>query len=117
MALRKMFLEINGAERLIVCEPEDKLSSVIRALGLTGTKVGCDAGQCGACSVILDGKVVRSCTKKMKSVAEHSKITTIEGIGTTESTRSDSTCYDRLWGRPMWFLFAGIYCFSKRPFE
>jgi aldehyde oxidoreductase len=42
MALRKMFLSINGAAKMIVCEPDDLLSDVIRKLGLTGTKVGCE---------------------------------------------------------------------------
>jgi aldehyde oxidoreductase len=50
-------------------------------MGLTGVKVGCGTGVCGACSVLIDGKVVRSCTKKMKSIPEFSEILTIEGIG------------------------------------
>lgn len=78
-----MTLNINGADRMFICDPEkDTLASVLRRLGLTGTKVGCGTGVCGACSVILDGKVIRSCTKKMKSVEEYSSVTTIEGIGT-----------------------------------
>jgi len=81
--LRKMTLNINGADRMLICDPEkDTLATVIRRLGLTGTKVGCGTGVCGACSVILDGKVIRSCTKKIKTVEEYSKVLTIEGIGT-----------------------------------
>ncbi len=81
--LRKMTLNINGADRMFICDPEkDTLATVIRRLGLTGTKVGCGTGVCGACSLILDGKVIRSCTKKIKSVEEYSKVLTIEGIGT-----------------------------------
>lgn len=80
--LRKMTLNINGADRMFICDPEkDTLATVIRRLGLTGTKVGCGTGVCGACSVILDGKVIRSCTKKIKTVEEYSKVLTIEGIG------------------------------------
>ncbi len=82
MALRKMLININGVERQIVCEPSDSLANVLRNLGLTGTKVGCGVGQCGSCSVLIDGKVVKSCTKKMDKVEEHSNILTIEGIGT-----------------------------------
>lgn len=82
MKLRKMTLNINGAQRMFVCDPEeDTLASVIRRLGLTGTKVGCGTGVCGSCSVILNGKVIRSCTKKIKSVEEYSDVLTIEGIG------------------------------------
>ena len=69
MAFRKMFLNINGAERMLVCDPEkDTLAVVLRRLGFTGVKIGCGAGQCGACNVIVDGKVVRSCVRKMKTV-------------------------------------------------
>ncbi len=83
MKLRKMWLNINGAKRMLICDPaNDSLSTVLRRLGLTGTKVGCGTGVCGSCSVILDGKLVRSCTKKMKTVKEYSEIITIEGIGT-----------------------------------
>lgn len=78
-------LIINGKEYLVSCEESDKLSDIIRATGLTGTKVGCDKGQCGACSVILDGKLVRSCTKRMKSINDGAEILTIEGVGTMDA--------------------------------
>ena len=85
MKLRKMFLNINGVDRVFMCDPEnDKLSDVLRRIGLTGVKVGCGTGVCGSCSVILDGKVIRSCTRKITSVPEYAKITTIEGIGTPQ---------------------------------
>ena len=82
MAIKKMNLNINGAIRMVICDPEkDTLASLVRRLGLTGTKVGCNAGQCGACSVLVDGKVVRSCVRKMKTITEDMEIITIEGIG------------------------------------
>ncbi|PIE68222.1 MAG: aldehyde oxidoreductase, partial [Deltaproteobacteria bacterium] len=52
---------------------------------LTGTKVGCNQGQCGACSVLLDGKVVRSCLMKIQRLNDGAQITTIEGIGTANN--------------------------------
>ena len=83
MKLRKMWLNINGANRMFTCDPEkDSLADVLRRMGLTGTKVGCGTGVCGACSVILNGKLIRSCVKKIKTVEEYSKVITIEGIGT-----------------------------------
>ncbi|MCI7301786.1 MAG: molybdopterin cofactor-binding domain-containing protein [Clostridiales Family XIII bacterium] len=83
MNLQKKTLTINGADRTFICDPaKDTLASVLRRLGLTGTKVGCGTGVCGACSVILNQKVIRSCTKKIKSVEDFSEIITIEGIGT-----------------------------------
>ncbi len=51
---------------------------------LTGCKVGCRQGQCGACSIILDGKVVRSCITKMSRVADDAVIETIEGLGSAD---------------------------------
>ena len=61
MNLRKMTLHINGVDRMFICDPEkDTLSTVLRRLGLTGVKVGCGVGVCGSCSVILNGKVIRS---------------------------------------------------------
>ena len=83
--LARVALVINGVERFVLCEPqEDTLAVALRRLGLTGTKIGCGIGVCGACSVILNGEVVRACTKKMKNIEPHSEITTIEGIGTPQ---------------------------------
>jgi len=81
--LKKMTLNINGADRMFVCDPAtDTLATVLRRLGLTGVKVGCGTGVCGACSVIVDGNVIRSCTRKITAVKEYSNIITIEGVGT-----------------------------------
>jgi aerobic-type carbon monoxide dehydrogenase small subunit (CoxS/CutS family) len=80
-----MWLNINGANRMFMCDPEkDSLAAVLRRMGLTGVKVGCGKGACGACSVILDGKVVRSCARKIRAIPEYSKVLTIEGIGTPQ---------------------------------
>ncbi|MBQ1352450.1 MAG: molybdopterin-dependent oxidoreductase [Firmicutes bacterium] len=83
MKLRKMTLNINGADRMFIFDPaKDKLSDVLRRLGLTGTKVGCGVGVCGSCNVIVNKKVVRSCTKKVATMAEFDEVITVEGIGT-----------------------------------
>src|SRR5437763_13876384 len=73
-------LNINGT-RLHVTAPEDEnLLSVLRnRLDLTGTKYGCGEGQCGACTVLVDGNPTRSCTMPVAGVAA-AKITTIEGL-------------------------------------
>lgn len=83
MAYKKLWLNINGANRMVVFDLEkDTLSDVLRRIGLTGVKIGCGTGVCGVCSVLVDGKVVRSCTKKMNTIPEFAKIVTIEGVGT-----------------------------------
>ena len=85
MKLARVSLTINGVERHVICDPEeDSLAVALRRMGLTGVKIGCGTGVCGACSVLLNGEVVRACTKKMKRVPEFSAITTIEGIGTPQ---------------------------------
>lgn len=76
---------VNGIERNIIVDGNDSLAKVLREqLGLTGTKVGCGQGQCGACNVILNGKLVRSCTFRIDKVNDGDSITTIEGIGTPQ---------------------------------
>ncbi len=82
----KKTLFVNGVEKRVVVDPEATLANVLRKqLLLLGTKVGCGKGECGACTVILDGKVTRSCIVKMKRVPDDAQIITIEGVGTRES--------------------------------
>ncbi|MBU4438192.1 MAG: molybdopterin-dependent oxidoreductase [Firmicutes bacterium] len=84
--MEKKTLFINGIQRTVIVDPETTLANVIRKQqGLTGTKVGCGKAECGACSVILNGKVVRSCVTKMKRVDDESEIITIEGVGTHDN--------------------------------
>jgi len=73
-------LKINGAEREVAAEPRTLLVHFIREqLGLTGTHVGCDTSNCGACTVLLNGKTVKSCT--MFAVqADGAEIMTVEGL-------------------------------------
>ena len=80
-----MKLDINGAARQVDAAPETPLLWVLRdILGLTGTKFGCGMAQCGACTVHVDGKPVRSCVTPAGSVAAK-KITTIEGLSADNS--------------------------------
>ncbi len=73
-------LLVNGAEHRLEVASDQTLLSVLRnELDLTGTKYGCGEGQCGACTVLLDGKPVRSCRTPV-SLAAGKKITTIEGL-------------------------------------
>jgi aerobic-type carbon monoxide dehydrogenase small subunit (CoxS/CutS family) len=73
-------LLVNGAEHKVDDPSDEKLLWVLRnSLNLTGTKYGCGEGQCGACTVLLDGKPTRSCLTRASS-AVGKKITTIEGL-------------------------------------
>ena len=73
-------LVVNGAHREVAVEPRRLLVQLIRDdLGLTGTHVGCDTTQCGACTVHVDGQAVKSCTM-LAVQADGSSVTTIEGM-------------------------------------
>jgi isoquinoline 1-oxidoreductase alpha subunit len=75
-----MDLKVNQQSRSFSGDPDMPLMWYLRdELSLTGTKFGCAVGLCGACTVHVDGKAVRSCTTTMKEVAGHS-VTTIEGL-------------------------------------
>ena len=75
-------ITVNGAEHVLELEPRELLVYVLRErLGLTGTNVGCDTSSCGACTVLLDGESVKSCTLLGVQADAH-EITTIEGLAT-----------------------------------
>jgi len=81
----RFILHVNGdAKSVEVSDADEPLLYVLRnALGLTGAKFGCGLGQCGTCTVLIDGEPVRSCVVPVSRAAER-KITTIEGLGTAE---------------------------------
>jgi aerobic-type carbon monoxide dehydrogenase small subunit (CoxS/CutS family) len=80
VSVSTLVLHINGVERQVDVPPDEFLLYVLRdRLQMTGTKFGCGEGQCGACTVLLDGRPVRSCRTPV-SLAAGKKITTIEGL-------------------------------------
>ena len=77
-------LKVNGASRSVTADPDTPLLYVLRNdLELNGPKFGCGLGQCGACTVLMDGEPTRSCSIKIDAVGQ-AEITTIEGLGTVE---------------------------------
>jgi isoquinoline 1-oxidoreductase subunit alpha len=79
-------LNVNGKVRDVQVEPDTPLLWVIREqVGLTGTKYGCGVAQCGACSVHVNGALVRSCAVPVSSVKPTDKIVTIEGLSANSS--------------------------------
>jgi nicotinate dehydrogenase subunit A len=75
-------LNVNGTSRSISADSQESLLFVLRdQLGLTGSKYGCGEGQCGACTVLIDGTARRSCITRVGTVGDK-KITTIEGLAT-----------------------------------
>jgi carbon-monoxide dehydrogenase small subunit len=81
MAQTRVRLQVNGADHDLEVEPRLLLVHLLRdKLGLTGTHVGCDTSNCGACTVHLDGRAVKSCTV-LAAQADGAQVTTIEGMG------------------------------------
>ncbi len=79
-------LMVNGAPKTVLVTADTTLAEVLRAqLHLTSVKIGCEKGHCGACNVIVNGKLTRTCVLKMSRVPENAVITTLEGIGTPTS--------------------------------
>jgi aerobic carbon-monoxide dehydrogenase small subunit len=80
--VRRLALTVNGSRHELEVEPRELLVYVLRErLGLTGTTVGCDTSSCGACTVLLEGEAVKSCTV-LGVQADGMEITTIEGLAT-----------------------------------
>lgn len=75
---------VNNVKYICDVEPDEKLLTTIRNLGLTGTKKGCGEGTCGTCLVLLDGRPVNSCVV-FAAAADGHKVTTIEGMGDAAS--------------------------------
>ena len=83
--MKRTLLNVNGVDRWVVAEPKATLADVLREqMLLTGCKICCEDGQCGACTVIIDGKPDRCCTTPLEKLAPGAKIVTIEGIGTPD---------------------------------
>ena len=84
LVMSKVQFEVNGSARSLELDTRTTLLDALREhLRLTGTKKGCDHGQCGACTVIVDGRRINSCLT-LAVMHEGSRVTTIEGLGTPE---------------------------------
>jgi len=114
MGFIKRTVNINGTQKVLLADPETSLAKVLREqLGLTGTKIGCGHGQCGACSVLLDGKVIRSCVYKMKRLKDGAVITTIEGIGSPENLHPLQLAWIKHGGAQCGFCAPGFIVSAK----
>jgi isoquinoline 1-oxidoreductase alpha subunit len=92
-------LTVNGRTVQVTADPDTPLLWVLRdELGLTGTKYGCGAAQCGACTVHLDGQAIRSCVTPITAV-ESRKVTTIEGATGEGATGRVAGAVQEAWNR------------------
>jgi carbon-monoxide dehydrogenase small subunit len=101
-------LTVNGKAVRAEVDPRTLLVDFIRNnLALTGTHVGCDTGQCGACTVLIDGNAVKACTI-LAAQAEGAKITTIEGLATDGTMHPMQTAFKECHGLQCGFCTPGM---------
>jgi len=104
----EIHLSVNGAPHRDEVEPRLLLVHYLReTLGLTGTHVGCDTSQCGACTVLLDGKSVKSCTV-LAVQADGAEVTTIEGVATTTGMHPVQQAFHQEHGLQCGFCTPGM---------
>jgi xanthine dehydrogenase YagT iron-sulfur-binding subunit len=109
-ATNSVRLRVNGTEHQLMVDPRTTLLDALRErLHLTGTKKGCDQGQCGACTVIIDGRRVTSCLT-LAVMQEGHDITTIEGLGTPRNLHPMQAAFIKHDGYQCGFCTSGQIC-------
>ena len=113
----RVSMEVNQEVRDAQIEPRMLLVSFLREkLGLMGTHVGCETTNCGACTVLLDGRAVKSCTV-LAVQAEGKKVTTIEGMGTVENLNPIQLAFWEKHGLQCGFCTPGMILASYELLE
>lgn len=108
-----LLIHVNGESRVVVADPETPLLYVLRNdLKLKGARYGCGLGQCGACTVVVDGKALQSCDVPVSAVAGKS-ITTIEGIGTADNPHPLQRAFIREQAAQCGYCASGIIMAAK----
>jgi carbon-monoxide dehydrogenase small subunit len=106
--MKKVSLEVNGKKVVREIQDHTTLSSLLREiLNLTGTHIGCDTSQCGACVVHVDGKSIKSCTALAVEL-NGSKVTTIEGLATNGKLHPMQEAFKKMHGLQCGFCTPGM---------
>lgn len=110
---KSISLRVNGHEHTVVVDPDTPLLFVLNdELGLRGPRFGCGMAQCGSCSVIIDGNVVRSCVMSVDKVGK-SEITTLEGLGTPEAPHPLQQAFIEEGAAQCGFCLSGVILTAK----
>ena len=113
----KASLEVNGAPTSVDVDTRTTLLDLLREhLHLTGTKKGCDHGQCGACTVIVDGKRINSCLS-LAVMTDGAKVTTIEGLGQPENLHPMQAAFIKHDGYQCGYCTPGQICSAVAVLE
>ena len=112
-SLHQVTFKVNGQKRSLNLDPRTTLLDALREhLRLTGTKKGCDHGQCGACTVIVDGRRINSCLS-LAVMHEGDEITTIEGLGTPDKLHPLQAAFIKHDGYQCGYCTPGQICSAK----
>src|SRR5438270_4940792 len=108
----KLFLNVNGKDHALEIDTRTTLLDTLREhLHLTGTKKGCDHGQCGACTIIVDGRRINSCLT-LAVMHQGAEITTIEGLGTPDKLHPMQAAFVKHDGYQCGYCTPGQICSS-----
>jgi nicotinate dehydrogenase subunit A len=111
--MSKISLKVNGRSHALEMDPETPLLFVLGdELGLRGPKFGCGMAQCGACTVILRGQVVRSCVMPLRAVGQD-EVTTLEGLGTPEKPHPIQQAFIDEGAAQCGFCLSGVILTAK----
>lgn len=111
--MSKISLQVNGKTQSVDVDPATPLLYVLGdELGLRGPKFGCGMAQCGACTVIIRGKAVRSCVLPVGSVGED-EVTTLEGLGTSEKPHAIQQAFIDEGAAQCGFCLSGVILSAK----
>ena len=111
--MREITLNVNGKQHALAVDPETPLLFVLSdELGLRGPRFGCGMAQCGACTVIMRGQVVRSCVMPLKAVGQN-EVTTLEGLGTPEKPHPIQQAFIDEGAAQCGFCLSGVILTAK----
>ena len=109
----RITVTVNGVRKIVECEPRLLLSHLLRqGLRLTGTHMGCDTTNCGACTVLVDGKAVKSCTM-LAVQADGREVTTVEGLATASEPHPLQEGFKAEHGLQCGFCTSGMMMAAK----
>jgi nicotinate dehydrogenase subunit A len=111
--MSQIFLKVNGQSHSVEVDPKTPLLFVLAdELGLRGPKFGCGMAQCGACTVILRGQIVRSCVMPVSAVGQD-EVTTLEGLGTPEKPHPIQQAFIDEGAAQCGFCLSGVILTAK----
>jgi nicotinate dehydrogenase subunit A len=111
--MKEIPLKVNGRQHLLAVDPETPLLFVLNdELGLRGPRFGCGMAQCGACTVMMRGQVVRSCVMPLKAVGQD-EVTTLEGLGTPEQPHPIQQAFIDEGAAQCGFCLSGVILTAK----